>query len=141
MRRSANLPSPFVVPCGVDDDLRFSARCIAIFGPSIKRWRRIQSRALTLVAKALAPLDALLVALMPPTVRSVAHTKRPAAIAAMTILLRWPDREQPARYVTGFQTAGSIDSSNLFRALPAVGPSTAEEPDPLESLWGSLPLT
>ena len=53
---------------------------------------------------------------MPPTVKRVAAKKDPAAIALITVLLRWPDRRLAMEYVTGHRIVGHIESSGIFRA-------------------------
>ena len=54
---------------------------------------------------------------MHPDVQAVAKTKKPAMMACLIVLLLWPDRTLPVRYVLGFRLVGIIENSQLFRQL------------------------
>ncbi|CAE8593271.1 unnamed protein product, partial [Polarella glacialis] len=111
------LPSPFDSENVMDDDALYAARAMARLGPYIRIWRRRMLRALEALAKAFQPWDDLLVSLMLPDVQAVARTKKPAMMACLVVLLRWPDRTLPARYVLGFRLVGIIENSHLFKQL------------------------
>ena len=57
--------------------------------------------------------------------------KNSAVIAALTTLLRWPDRLQAKCYVEGFRIVGPIESSCIFKPL-----SVAEDLVPIEAQAG-----
>ena len=61
----------------------------------------------------------------------MAEVKNSAFIAALTTLLRWPDRLQAKCYIEGFRIVGPIESSHIFKPLPCV-----EEPVPIEAQEG-----
>ena len=77
---------------------------------------------------------------MPCTVKSVASAKRPATMAALTAILRWPDREQPAAYIKGFCMIGNLPTSGIFRELGGTKEQSddadADHADPEQELWG-----
>ena len=66
-----------------------------------------------------------------PEVRAVANIKNSAVIAALTTLLRWPDRLQAKCYIEGFRIVGPIESSCIFKPL-----SVVEDPVPIEAQEG-----
>ena len=105
----------------VDDDLYFAARAMAIMGPAVRHWREAQAKALKAVAAAVRPLERKLRAVRPQHMEAAHEHKAPAAMAAATVLLRWPDREQPRKYVVGFDVVGELAPSGIFRdvQLPA----------------------
>ncbi|CAE8598126.1 unnamed protein product, partial [Polarella glacialis] len=111
------LPSPFDSENVMDDDALYAARAMARLGPYVRVWLRRMNRALEALAKAFQPWDDLLVNLMRPDVQAVAKTKKPAMMACLIVLLRWPDRTLPVRYVLGFRLVGIIENSQLFRQL------------------------
>ena len=107
--------------------LLFDARCCAILGPQIRSFRTRQSKAFDHVYKKLRALDVILKTKMHAEVAQVASKKSPATIGAMTILFRWPDREQPGLYVKGFRMIGNLQSSGVFRDSP--NPKANVDPD------------
>ena len=130
IRNALNLSSPFSMDAAVDDDLLFAARCCAIFGPQIRSFRARQSKAFDHVCKKLNALDIILKAKMHVEVAQVASKKSPATMGAMTILLRWPDREQPGLYVKGFRMVGNLEPSKVFRDNP--NPKANVDPDNIQ---------
>jgi hypothetical protein len=64
---------------------------------------------------------------MPEHVRGLVHAEKPGAIALVTVLLRWPDRKQPIRFVEGFHIVGEVENSGLFNQVP-------EDKDPIPLL-------
>ena len=57
-------------------------------------------------------------------------------MAFITVLLRWPDREQARLYVLGFVSVGDIEPSGVFRELPR----QAESIDLQEELLGQAAI-
>ena len=53
-----------------------------------------------------------------PTVRAVAGTLDVAFVAALVILLAWPDVALPRRYIEGFSQLGVLENSGTMRDLP-----------------------
>ncbi|OLP77008.1 hypothetical protein AK812_SmicGene42982 [Symbiodinium microadriaticum] len=51
-------------------------------------------------------------------------TRRPLALAVFTVLLKWPDVNQPLRYLTGFEVVGDVEHSGVFRGTH--NPATLE---------------
>ena len=66
---------------------------------------------------ALNPLRAALEPLRSVTARAVAADRDAAALAFLTAILRWPDRQQPMSYIKGFPVIGDIEASGVFRAV------------------------
>ncbi|CAE7513615.1 DNMT3B [Symbiodinium sp. CCMP2592] len=123
---STSLQSPFQTSSVLDDDARFSVRAMVALGPFIRTWRRKQLRALLCLDKALDKLNKTLVAAMHPSVSAVASDKKPATMAALAVMLRWPDVTLGLRFVRGFGLLGFIESPSLFREIvptfpPVVG--------------------
>ena len=111
------LPFPFESEVILDDDMGFAVRGMYVLGPCIRAGRRQRRRALQTVAKWLIPWDATLREHMPPTVAAVAANKRPALIAVLTALLRWPDVALASRFITGFSLLGDVEVPHIFRPL------------------------
>ena len=146
MTQAKKLRSPFSMDAPVDDDLWFAARCIAVFGPHIKRYRNEQSKAFWRVCRGLVGLNVQLVQAMHPDVARVASAKSPAAMAVITVIMRWPDREQPCLFVSGFPMIGQAETSQVFRTLQTpvgggeeaiqdfLGPAASQWVDELEAM-------
>ena len=80
---------------------------------------------------ALTPIHVWLQTKRTPEVRALADVKKSAVIAALTTLLRWPDRLQAKCYIEGFRLVGPIESSHIFKPL-----SVVEEPVPIDAQEG-----
>ena len=117
MSLASCLPSPFHVDGALDQDAHFAVRCNFVFGPSIRTWRRQQSRAMQCLAKWLAPIESALTSCMHGSVAAVAKQRKPACMTAMSILLRWPDLTLGVRFVEGFSLLVYVESPSLFRVL------------------------
>ena len=70
--------------------------------------------------------------------RRVASEKRPAFAAFLTVLLRWPDWDQPLNFIKGYDIVGTVEMSGVFRSadVPAqthfdewLGPAAVEAVD------------
>ena len=116
-REASQLSSPFRPGVAIDDDLRFAAHCVAVWGPQIPGWREQQQQQLRDVGKALDELSSVIQSHLHPCVARAAATKRPAHMAFLTAVMRWPDVSQAQGYIEGFPIIGEIPSSNLFRQL------------------------
>ena len=75
---------------------------------------------------ALNPLEEALVLWRSESAHKVAASKRPGFIAAMTIILHWPDLTQGQNLVSGYPIVGEIEPSGLFR------PIFAKDVEPLD---------
>ena len=117
IKRALELPSPYSPGATHEPDVRFAARAMVLWGPHIQRWREEQMKLMDELKEALRPLTEALRRRMPETVKRVAKGKDPAMIAALVILMRWPDRELAAEYVMGHNTIGHITTSGVFRPV------------------------
>ena len=72
----------------VDDDLRFAAHCVAVWGPQAPRWRVEQKMHQEKVAMALAEISQLIQDHLHPSVAKAAEKKRPAHMAFLTAVMR-----------------------------------------------------
>ena len=106
LRLSAQLKSPFSLVGDVDDDTEFVAIGQALLRPYIGTFRRLQEKALKHLVTTLTPIHVWLQTKRTPEVRAVADVKNSAVIAALTTLLRWPDRLQAKCYIEGFRLVG-----------------------------------
>ena len=93
LRLSALLQSPFNLVSDVDDDTEFVAIARS-WDHTLVLFRRLQEKALKHLVSALTPIHVWLQTKRTPEVRAVADVKNSAVIAALTTLLRWPDRLQ-----------------------------------------------
>ena len=94
---------------------------IAVWGPHIKIWRRLQHAAMQSAKAAMAELTDVIENHLDPTVAKAAAKKRLAHIALLSACLRWPDLSRAAGYVQGFPMIGEIPSSGVFRQLLPIG--------------------
>ena len=131
LRLSAQLKSPFSLVGDVDDDTEFVAIGQALLGPYIVTFPRLQEKALKHLVTALTPIHVWLQTKRTPEVRAVEDVKNSAVLAALTTLLRWPDRLQAKCYIEGFRLVGPIESSHIFKLL-----SVIEEPVPIDHQEG-----
>ena len=74
-----------------------------------------------------------------PTVRAVAGQIHVGLVAVLVLVLEWPDWEMPARFITGFQTTGTLELSHIYdQATPPeprrIGEVLAEAPKLLASM-------
>ena len=69
------------------------------------------------LAVRLRPVSEALCRLQAPTVRAVAGTLNVAFVAALVILLAWPDVSLPTRYIEGFSQVGLLENSHTMRDL------------------------
>ena len=109
LQLSAQLQSPFSLVSDVDDDTEFVAIGQALLGPYVGTFRRLQEKALQHLVTALSPIHAWLQTKRTQDVRAVADVKNSAVIAALTTLLRWPDRLQAKCYIEEFRIVGPIE--------------------------------
>ena len=128
--------NPFMLTAILDDDLLFAAKTMGLLGPCLASWRNRQLKAVAQLAQKATPWDNSLCSLMAPSVRAVAANKRPAFLLLASILLRWPDRRNALRFVTGHNIVGCIENSSLFRPVQVA----ATEKCGLESLLGHSAL-
>ena len=77
---------------------------------------------LSTVARAVAPLERGLHLFRSVSSLQVASGKKPAFIATMSRLLRWPDRLQALHLLRGYNIVGEFDSSGIFRPIKANAP-------------------
>ena len=117
MRRALKLRSPFSVHHCCDSDLSFTAVAVAAMGPHLSAWIDTQLQAIRQLKRALLPLENFLRSAMGSNSRQVAADSSPGFIAAVTSLLRWPDRTQAVSYVRGFGIVDQIDNSHIFLSL------------------------
>ena len=125
IKRALELPSPYSPGATHEPDVRFAARAMVLWGPHVQRWREEQMKLMDELKEALRPLTEALRRRMPETVKRVARAKDPAMIAALVILMRWPDRELAAEYVMGHNTIGHITTSGVFRPVKGEEITTA----------------
>ena len=117
MRQALALPSPFNVQTIPDMDLQFAALAVGLFGPHVSLWRDLQDKAIRHVMKSLEAIDKAIIAQMDPHVHAVSKNKRPAVMAAMAVVLRWPDHMLPKDFIEGFKVVGETPPSGVFRDL------------------------
>ena len=111
------LPSPFQVKAWPDLDVQFVIEAIAVWQVFLPKWAGQQRHALCTVAVALQPLEAALNQHRVLSSQKVAMDKRPAFVACMSVLLRWPDLLQPEQLIKGYPIVGEFQQSGVFRPV------------------------
>ena len=104
----------------MDTDIEYACEAFLKWGVFIHTWRTSQHASLTRCLQALYPLCAAFAPLRSHTAQAVAADRDVAGLAFLTSLLRWPDVTQASGYLDGFKVVGEIETSRVFRAIPAV---------------------
>ena len=74
-------------------------------------------RTLKAVEKAVQILNPFLEAVRCTSAHKVAQSKKPAFVATLACLLRWPNRDLARQLVRGFAIVGSLPPSGVFRGI------------------------
>ena len=127
MTASSSLPSPFQPVDWPEMDVMFVVDAICTWRQFLPAYARRLRQVLKSVALALHPLEEALALWRSESARKVAAAKRPGFIAAMTILLRWPDLMQGQNLVSGYPIVGEIEPSGLFRPILAKDVASLDE--------------
>ena len=118
VRQAQSLKHPFNVVPKLALDLDFAWSTIVGMGSGIVQHRQQTLQRLQCLQKACQTLDEMAVACMDMQVHDVARGVRPALMAALVHIIRWPDWSLPDCFVSGFRVTGIIPASNLFRKVP-----------------------
>ena len=84
-------------------------------------------RAVVALAERLQPLSAHLRKRQQGSVARVAAKIHVAFLAVAVVLLQWPDVNLPQRYITGFQSLGTLEPSRVLRQIPHIAPIPMQE--------------
>ncbi len=95
----------------LERDLRFAAVRTVVCRESIRKHREAAVRASEALVERLGPLSSQLRGLQPPTVRAVAGAMDLGLLAALGVILRWPDIELIRDFVEGLRIVGDIAGS------------------------------
>ena len=79
------------------------------------------------LAERLQPLSAHLRERQQGSVARVAAKVHVAFLAVAVVLLQWPDVSLPRRYITGFQSLGTLEPSHVLRQIPHIAPIPMQE--------------
>ena len=108
------LPHPFSVDPRLELDLEFAVEANVRLGLNIKKHRRRRLRTLQRMAEATRELDDLLRKRRPVSLDN-APGPAPMFAAVMVVLLHWPDHGLPSRLASGFELAGDVPASGVYR--------------------------
>lgn len=117
MNASAELPSPFQPTEWPEFDVVYVVDAICRWQTALPAYTAKLRHLLTTVARAVRPLEEALTVWRVESSRRVAADKRPGFLAAMTILLRWPDVYQAQNLVRGYPIVGHIAATGVFRTV------------------------
>lgn len=135
------LPSPFQTRDWPEQDIDFVLHAITVWQIHLPAYAAKCRRGLAQAFRALRPLDEALGVHRGESARRVAAGKRPACVAFLTALLRWPDVQQPVQLLLGYPIVGAIEHSGVFRSVPEatslslaewLGPSAIAAVDKIE---------
>ena len=109
---------PFTKGVSLEKDAEFAIEGAARWGPQITTHQNEIFAILRSVARALKKVDARALAARP-----VGHVPgmRPATTAFMIATLQWPDVDLPRKLIEGFEIAGVIQPSHVFRNETRMG--------------------
>jgi ferric-dicitrate binding protein FerR (iron transport regulator) len=95
-----------------DTDIKCAAAWMADNVENLHSRRHDLWQPVAALAVRLRPVSEALCRLQAPTVRAVAGTLNVAFVAALVILLAWPDVSLPTRYIEGFSQVGLLENSH-----------------------------
>ena len=127
MAASATLPSPFAPRPWPELDVAFNIDAIAIWQAYLPRVAARFRHVLSTIARALEPLEAAVAPFRVASAARVAHTKKPALVACLTILLQWPDTWQAHHLLAGYPIVGDIAPSGVFRDIDGQAPTSFDD--------------
>ena len=102
-------------PIEADFDLRFAAVQAFSSASILGKHRRGVHRAMLKLSRACDPLSQHLRTYQPRHVAAVAGQINIALVGVLVIIMKWPDRTLPIRFIHGFDTVGKIETSGVFR--------------------------
>ena len=111
------LPSPFDPRPWPEPDVEFVVQAVATWQQVLPRWAEKLRHVLLTVARAVQPLEDTLKPFRCQSARKVAAGKKPAFLATMVALLRWPDKMLARALVLGFEIVGDLAHSGVFRPI------------------------
>jgi hypothetical protein len=111
----------------VETDLRFAAAVTISNARNIKQFREKTFGALKELSQRCTPLSKALRKFQCDSVRSVAGGIHVGLIAALVVLMKWPDKMLAQRFVTGFRVIGSLERSGIFPPKDDVAKTTKED--------------
>ena len=117
IRQALEVASPFQLKPWPEGDVEFVLYSVCIWQEFLSAFAASQRRKLMTVARALKPLGNALDRYRGEAAKLVASAKRPAFLAFLTSLLRWPDRAQPGHFIQGYPIVGDIAPSGVFRSV------------------------
>ena len=120
IRQAKLLDSPYDVQMPMDTDIAFAVYALACWQQHLPSWRDHQEAKVKRIALILESLLPYIDKARVPSARAVASSRHVPLMAFMTGLLRWPDREQPKKYVDGFEILGDIALSHVFRPVKGI---------------------
>ena len=115
IQATRDLPTPFHPRVWPEPDVAFVVDALLVWQVHLIQVAAEMRRTLASIALALQPLEQALDSHRCFSSKQVARTKRPGFIAAMSVLLRWPDRTQPCNLIRGYRIVGDMHTSGLFR--------------------------
>ena len=115
---SAQLQSPFRHHKWPEPDVAFVIHSLWVWRAALPAKAAKLRHILRTVARALTPLEEALGVFRVESAKRVAQGKRPALMACLTVLLRWPDVSQPQQLLHGYPIVGELDHSGIFRTVP-----------------------
>ena len=126
MEEAQRQPSPFTPSCWPETDVSFVVQAVVVWREYLPQLAAKLRKTLKTVAQALEPLETKLHTFRSLSARQVAAGKKPAFIAAMSSLLKWPDRLQAINLLRGYNIVGEFESSGIFRPIKAAAPRDLE---------------
>ena len=123
---AAALPASRRVPA--EPDLRFAAAALVADHDRLGDRRRQSIKAVRELAERCSRTSRVLARAQPGTVAAVAGDINVFMVAVLFIVMRWPDRWLPYRFITGFQVIGEVEHTGVFMPMPG---AESESPESL----------
>ena len=108
-------------------DLRFAAARTIEHAEALCKHRDAILGAVRELGDRCWPFTKRLVQLQQPTANVVAGKVHIGFVALLTVILEWADWRLPARFVTGFQTTGILEHSNIYDRADIHPPKSVAE--------------
>ena len=116
---------PSNAPIPAEEDLRYAAIVTVNKGEWLRKFRCDSAKRLRAVAQPCSSLNRHFLGMQHPAVASISGSVNIVFIAILIIIMRWPDRKLPRRFVIGFNIAGRVEESGVFpKQVSGIGMST-----------------
>ena len=134
MQRLRQVDHPFQQMPRLESDLVYAVTDSVHLGEGVKKHRGKVCRALKRASNLLQPASKAARTHQPYRVKQVSGSVHVVFLAMLVIMIMWPHRALPTRFIFGFDVMGAIEETRIFRSVHT---SAELSPDELLSTAGA----